>query len=69
MSQSMKNYIYTSKLKLWVECFVNFFVINGIDIHQLKSKPFRILEFLAKNLFKKCGFLYLFSNKCIIIIF
>jgi len=25
LSQNMKNYIYTSKLKLWVEFFVEFF--------------------------------------------
>jgi len=29
----MKNYIYISKLGLWVEFFVEFFVMNDIDIH------------------------------------
>ncbi len=54
MSQSMKIYIYI--LKSCVEFLLNFIVMNGIDIHQLKSKPFRILEFLVENLFKKCVF-------------
>jgi hypothetical protein len=36
--------------------------MNGIDIHQLKSKPFRILEFLVENIFKKYVFKYLFNT-------
>jgi len=52
-----------------VECFVNFFVMNDIDIHQLNIGPFIILKCLVKNPFKKCVFLYFFCNKCIMMSF
>jgi hypothetical protein len=41
MTQSMKNYNYTSKLKLWVEFCSDFFLVNDIDIHQLNLGPFK----------------------------
>jgi hypothetical protein len=43
--------------------------VNGIDIKQLDLKPFKILEFLFANPFKKCIFKHLISNKCIIMSF
>ncbi len=45
MAQNMKKCIYTSKLELWVE----FFVVNDIDIHQLNLRTFRSSEFLVEN--------------------
>jgi hypothetical protein len=54
-----ENYIYTSKLLLWV----NFFVMDGMDIHQLSLKPFKILEFLAENPSKNvCFYISLPTN-------
>jgi hypothetical protein len=58
-------YIYISN-GLWVEFFVDYFVMDDMDIHQLSFKPFRILEFFLENPFKKCVFLHLFTNKYII---
>jgi hypothetical protein len=43
-----------------------FFVVNGIDIHQWNFGPFRNLKFLIDNPSKKMCFLHLFCNKCII---
>jgi hypothetical protein len=49
MLQSMKNWKYTSKLRLWMEfCSECFFVVNDIDIHQLNLKPFRSLKLWLK---------------------
>jgi hypothetical protein len=59
-----KLHIY-SKLRLWVDFLLNFFAVNGIDIHKLNLGPFRILELLVENPFKKCVSLHLFNNKCI----
>jgi hypothetical protein len=39
--------------------------VNGIDIKQLNFKPFRILEFLFGNPFKKFVLKDLINNKCI----
>jgi hypothetical protein len=47
----MKNYIYISKLGLWVEFFVEFFMMNDIAIHQINVGSFKILEFLIENSF------------------
>jgi len=42
MSQSMKIFKYTSKLRLHVEFYNDFFlVVNDINIHQLNLGPFR----------------------------
>ncbi len=43
-----------------------FFVMNGIDIHQLDLGLFKILEFSIENPFKKCVFSHLFNNECTI---
>jgi hypothetical protein len=39
-----------------VEFFVEFLMVDGIDIHQLNVAPFRILEFFVETPFKKCMF-------------
>ncbi len=39
------------------------------DIHQLNLGKFRNLKFLDKFSFKKCVFLHLINNECIIISF
>ncbi len=46
---------------------MNFFKVYDIDIHQLNLGQFRNLIFLDEIPFKKCVFLHLFSNECIII--
>jgi hypothetical protein len=43
-----------------------FFVVSGIDVHQLNLKPFRSLQFLVENPFKKCVFFALLKQNCII---
>ncbi len=48
---------------------MNFFMMYNIDIHQLNLGHFRNLKFLDEISFKKCVFLYLFNNECIIISF
>jgi hypothetical protein len=48
---------------------VNFFMVYDIDIHQSNLEQFINLKFLDEILFKKCGFLHLFNNKCIIVCF
>jgi hypothetical protein len=40
-----------------------------IDIHRLNLGQFRNLKFLDEISFKKCVFLHLFNNECIIIPF
>jgi hypothetical protein len=45
---------------------MNFWVVRDIDVHQLKLRPFRNLQFLVENSFKKCVFSHFLSNKCII---
>jgi hypothetical protein len=45
-----------SKPMLLVESFVNFCVVNDIDIHQLILRPFSCLKILVENPFKKCVF-------------
>jgi hypothetical protein len=45
---------------------MNFLVVSNIDVYQLNAKPFRNLQVLVENPFKKCVFLYFMSNKCII---
>jgi hypothetical protein len=40
-----------------------------IDIHQLNLEQFRNLNILDEIPFKKCVFLHLFNNECIIISF
>jgi hypothetical protein len=45
------------------------FMVYDIDIHQLNLGKFRNLKFLYEIWFKKCVFLYLFNNECIIIPF
>jgi hypothetical protein len=42
--QNMKNYKYTSKLRLQVEFCSKFFMVNDIDIHQLNLRPFKFLK-------------------------
>jgi hypothetical protein len=66
MSQNMKYYKCTSKLRLWVKFCSDFFVVNDIELHQLNLGPFRSLNFLIENPFKKCVFFALLSNKWII---
>ncbi len=34
-----------------MDFFVDFFLVNDIDIHQLNVGPIRILEFLVEKLF------------------
>jgi hypothetical protein len=48
-----------SKPRLLVEFFVNFFVVNDIDIHHLILRPFRSFKSLVENPLKKCVFLVL----------
>jgi hypothetical protein len=45
----MKYCIHTSKLGLWVNVLVNFFVVNDIDIHQLNLGPFENFKFVIEN--------------------
>jgi len=45
---------------------MHFLVVSNIDVHQLNLKPFRSLQVLVENPFKKCVFLHFVSNKCII---
>jgi hypothetical protein len=45
---------------------MNLLVVNDIDVHQLNLRPFRSLQFLVENPFKKCVFLHFLNNKCII---
>jgi hypothetical protein len=47
---------------------MNFYGVD-IDIHQLNLEQFRNLNFLDEISFKKCVFLHLFSNECIILSF
>jgi len=42
-------------------------MVYDIDIHQLNFKKFRNYKILDEISFKKCVFLHLFINKCIII--
>ncbi len=51
----MKNDIFISKLRFWVEFVFDLF-FNDIDIHQISLKPLKILEFLVENSFKKMVF-------------
>jgi hypothetical protein len=44
-------------------------MVYDIDIHQLNLWQFRHLKFLDKISFKKCVFLHLINNECIIIYF
>jgi hypothetical protein len=44
-----------------------FFIVHDIDIHQLNLGQFRNIEIFNEISFKKCVFLHLFSNECIII--
>jgi hypothetical protein len=43
-----------------------FLVVNDIDVNQLNLRPFRSLQFLIENPFKKCVFLHFLSNNYII---
>jgi hypothetical protein len=45
---------------------VDFFIVYDIDIHQLNLGKFRNVKFLDEISFKKCVFLHLFNNECII---
>jgi hypothetical protein len=45
----MKNDIFISKQRFWLEFFFEFFLANDIDIHQINIKPLKILEFLVEN--------------------
>jgi hypothetical protein len=42
-------------------------MVYDIDIHQLNLGKFKSLKFLDEIPFKKCVFLHLFNNECIII--
>jgi len=53
-----ENCIHISKLRLWVEFFVEIFVVTIIDIHQLNLGPFGSLKFLVENSLKMCGFFF-----------
>jgi hypothetical protein len=44
-------------------------MVYDIDVHQLNLEQFKNLKFLDEISFKKCVFLHLFSNECIIIPF
>jgi len=44
-------------------------MVYDIDIHKLNLGQFKNLKFLDEISFKKCVFLHLFSNECIIIFF
>ncbi len=48
---------------------MKFFMVFDIDIHQLNLRNFRNYKILDEISFKKCVFLHLFSNECIIISF
>jgi hypothetical protein len=37
---------------------MNFLLVNDIDVHQLNLRPFKSLQFLVENPFKKCVFLH-----------
>jgi hypothetical protein len=66
MSHGMKNYKYTSKLRLWVEFCNDFsFVVNDIDIYKVNLGSFRNLIFLVENPLKMC-FKNLLSNEFIL---
>ncbi len=43
-----------------------FFMMYDIDIHQLNLWKFRNSKFLDGPLFRKCVFLHLFNNECIV---
>jgi len=45
----MKNYKYTSKLRLWVKFVMKFFMVNDIDIHQLNLGPIKSFKNLVEN--------------------
>ncbi len=47
--------------------WVSFFMVYDIDIHLWNLEPCRNLKFLNEIPFKKCVFLHLFSNKCVVI--
>jgi hypothetical protein len=49
-----------------MEFFSEFFMVYDIDIHQLNLRQFRNIKFLNDIPFKKCVFLHLFNNECII---
>jgi hypothetical protein len=44
-------------------------MVYDIDIHQLNIGQYRNLKVLDEIAFKKCVFLHLFSNECIIIFY
>ncbi len=46
---------------------MNFLMVYDIDIHQLNLRQFKNLKFSNEIPFKKCVFLHLFNNECIII--
>jgi hypothetical protein len=50
-----------------MELLGEFFMLYDIDKHQLNLGKFKDLNFLNKIPFKKCVFLHLFSNECILI--
>jgi hypothetical protein len=50
-----------------MEFLGEFFMLYDIDKHQLNLGKFRNLKFLNEIPFKKCVFLHLFNNECIII--
>ncbi len=53
----MKNCIHTSKLRLWVDFFGDFFfVVTIIDIYQMNLGPFGSLKILVENSLKICVF-------------
>jgi hypothetical protein len=52
-----------------MEFFGEFFMMYDIDIHQLNIRQFRNLKFLDEISLKKCVFLHMSSNECIIISF
>jgi hypothetical protein len=57
LSQNLKICAYISKLRLWVELFGDFFLmVNDIDIHWGKKKPFRSLYIYNEIPLKKCVF-------------
>jgi hypothetical protein len=56
MLEIMKNYKYTSKLRLQVEFCSDFFLMNDIDIHKLNLRLFGSVKNLVENPFKKCVF-------------
>jgi hypothetical protein len=44
---------------------MNFLVVNDIDAHQLNLRPYRSLQNLVENSFKKCVFVHFLNNKWI----